>query len=120
MKWSVRPVAANGASRIREAGGIAVLCDVFDREQLVEAVTRATPDVVINQLTSLPPRFEPKKKGFYDANNRIRSEGGDNVIAATAASGAGRLVTQSIAFLYELSGPKIKTEDEPVDRSGMH
>ena len=109
-----------GAERIREAGGIAVPVDVFDRDQLIEAMTQASPDVVVNQLTSLPARFEPKKKGFYDANNRIRSEGGDNVIEATAASGAGRLVTQSISFLYELSGPKIKAEEEPVDRSGVH
>jgi 2-alkyl-3-oxoalkanoate reductase len=73
-----------GAARIREAGGIAVPCDVFDRESMIEAVKRAEPEVVVNQLTSLPARFEPKKKGFYDANNRIRSEGGDNMIEATA------------------------------------
>ena len=109
-----------GAGRIREAGGVAVACDVFNPGQLTEAVKQAGPDIVVNQLTSLPPKFEPKKKGFYDANNRIRSEGGDNVIAATAAAGAGRLVTQSISFLYELEGPMIKTEDEAVDRSGTH
>ena len=110
----------SSAEKIRDAGGIAVPVDVFNREQLVEVVTQAAPEVVINQLTSLPAKFEPKKKGFYDANNRIRSEGGDNLIEATAASGARRLVTQSISFLYELSGPKIKAEEEPVDRSGIH
>lgn len=110
----------DAAARIREAGGIAVACDAFDREHLVETVSRAEPEVVINQLTSLPPRFEPKKKGYYDANNRIRSEGGDNLIEATAAAGARRLVTQSISFLYELKGPMIKAEEEPVDRSGTH
>lgn len=109
-----------GAARIRAAGGIAVPVDVFDRDGFTAAVSQASPDVVVNQLTSLPARFEPRKKGFYDANNRIRSEGGDNLIEATAASGAKRLVTQSISFLYELSGPMIKTEDEPVDRSGTH
>lgn len=109
-----------GAARIREAGGIAVACDVFDRAQLIEAVVKAEPEVVVNQLTSLPGKFEPKKKGFYDANNRIRSEGGDNLIEATAAAGAPRVVTQSISFLYELSGPMIKAEEEPVDRSGVH
>ena len=36
------------------------------------------------------------------------------------ACGAGRLITQSISFLYALRGPLIKTEDEPVDRSGYH
>jgi nucleoside-diphosphate-sugar epimerase len=109
-----------GAERIREAGAVAVACDVFDRPQLIEAVGQASPDVVVNQLTSLPQKFEPKKEGFYDANNRIRSEGGDNLIEATATAGAGRLITQSISFLYALQGPMIKTEDEPVDTTGVH
>jgi nucleoside-diphosphate-sugar epimerase len=109
-----------GAERIREAGGTAVICDVFDRPQLVEAVTAAGPEVVINQLTSLPPRFEPSKKDFYEANNRIRSEGGDNVIEAAAAAGARRLVTQSISFLYEMTGPGVKTEADRTDTSGAH
>ncbi len=109
-----------GAVKIREAGGIAVPVDVFDREKLTAAVVQAGPDVVVNQLTSLPARFEPRKKGFYDANNRIRSEGGDNLIEATAAAGAKRLVTQSISFLYLLTGPRIKTEDDPVDRTRFY
>lgn len=107
-----------GADLIRQAGGNPVVCDVFERDGFVEAVSAASPEVVINQLTSLPDRFEPKKKGYYDANDRIRSEGGDNVIEATAASGAGRLITQSVSFLYELTGPMVKTEDEPLDSSG--
>ena len=109
-----------GAERIREAGGVPVTCDAFDREGLVRAMTDAAPDVVVNQLTSLPQRYEPRKRGYYDANNRIRSEGGDNVIAATAESGARRLVTQSISFLYALEGGWVKTEDDPVDRTGAH
>jgi nucleoside-diphosphate-sugar epimerase len=108
----------SGVERIREAGGVPVSCDAFDREGVIRAVVAAEPEVVVNQLTSLPDRFEPKKKGYYDANNRIRTEGGDNLIAATAQSGARRLVTQSISFLYELEGTWVKTEEDPVDRSG--
>ncbi len=109
-----------GAERIRAAGGSPAVCDVFDLPGLTEAVTAAGPEVVINQLTSLPPKFEPGKKGFYEANNRIRSEGGDNLIEATAAAGARRLVTQSISFLYELTGPTVKTEEDQTDTSGTH
>jgi nucleoside-diphosphate-sugar epimerase len=109
-----------GAERIREAGAAVAVCDVFDLPGFTEAVSTAEPEVVINQLTSLPPKFEPAKKGFYEANNRIRSEGGDNVIAATAAAGARRLVTQSISFLYELTGPTVKTEADQTDTSGTH
>jgi len=109
-----------GAARIREAGGSVATCDVFDLPGFTEAVAAAGPEVVINQLTSLPPKFEPGKEGFYEANNRIRSEGGDNVIEATAAAGASRLVTQSISFLYELTGPSVKTEADQTDTSGTH
>lgn len=108
----------SGADRIRQAGGEAVVCDVFARADFVRAVADISPEVVINQLTSLPQKFEPKKTGYYEANDRIRSEGGDNVIEATAAAGARRLITQSISFLYELSGPMVKSEDEPLDSSG--
>lgn len=109
-----------GAAGIEEAGGKPVICDVFDREALIRSVSSAAPEVVINQLTSLPPKFEPRKKGYYDANNRIRSEGGDNLIEAAAAAGARRFVTQSISFLYEMSGSPVKTEADPVDRSGTN
>lgn len=108
----------SGAERIRQAGGNPVICDALDCPALIEAVSEAAPEVVINQLTSLPAKYEPSKKGYYDATNRIRREGGDNLIAATAASGARRMITQSVAFIYALSGPGVRTETDPVDRSG--
>ncbi len=112
--------SAGGAKRISEAGGSPVTVDVFDRDSMIRVVGEAEPEVVINQLTSLPARFEPKKKGYYDANNRMRSVGGDHVIEATAAAGARRLITQSISFLYALDGSRIKSEGDPVDRTGAH
>ena len=63
------------AKEIRAAGANAVVCDVFDAAALREAVTAAAPEVVVNQLTSLPQRYEPSKASFYEATDRVRGEG---------------------------------------------
>src|SRR5829696_2192438 len=65
---------ADRATEIREAGAEAVLCDVFDRGALDEAVTAAMPDVVVHELTSLPPRIDPRRAETYPATNRLRTE----------------------------------------------
>jgi nucleoside-diphosphate-sugar epimerase len=102
------------ATGIRERGAECVVCDVFDREALHRAVSGARPDVVIHELTALPPDLDPRKKGIYDANNRIRREGTRNLVAAAREAGANRVVAQSIAFIYGPTGGWVKTEDDPV------
>ena len=101
------------AVHVREAGADATICDVFDRAALDAAVARAEPDVVVHQLTSLPQQLDIRKKGVYDANNRIREEGTRNLVAATRAARARRMVAQSVAFIYEPLGGWVKTEDDP-------
>ncbi len=102
------------AAEIRADGARCVVCDVFDRPALNEAVAAAKPEVVIHQLTSLPPELDPRKKGIYDANNRIRREGTSNLVGAAGAAGARRMVAQSIAFIYAPTGGWVKTEDASV------
>jgi nucleoside-diphosphate-sugar epimerase len=67
--------------------------------------------VVVNQLTSLPETYNPRKASFYAATDRVRSEGGHNLVEAARAAGARRLLTQSIAFLYAPEGEWVKTEE---------
>lgn len=98
------------AEEIRAAGAKAVVCDVFDREALTAAVRQAQPEVVVNQLTSLPEDFNPKKID-YGPTNRVREEGGRNLMAAALAVGARRYVTQSIAFIYAPEGEWVKDEE---------
>jgi nucleoside-diphosphate-sugar epimerase len=98
------------AEGIRGAGAKAVVCDVFDREALVTAVREAAPEVVVNQLTSLPEDFNPRKID-YGPTNRVREEGGRNLMAAALAVGARRYVTQSIAFIYAPEGDWVKDEE---------
>jgi nucleoside-diphosphate-sugar epimerase len=99
------------AAEIREAGATAALCDAFDRAALEAAVKEAAPEVVVNQLTSLPENYNPRKASFYAATDRVRSEGGHNLVEAARAAGARRLLTQSIAFLYAPEGDWVKTEE---------
>lgn len=102
------------AEAIRAVGAEATVCDVFDPAALVGAVVAARPEIVVHELTSLPADLDPRRKGVYDANNRVRREGTRNLVAASASAGAARLIAQSVAFLYAPVGGWVKGEDEPV------
>jgi nucleoside-diphosphate-sugar epimerase len=100
------------ADEIRAEGATAVVCDVFDLPALEAAVAEAAPEVVVNELTSLPEDFNPRKMD-YGPTNRVRSEGGGNLMRAALAAGARRYVTQSIAFIYAPEGDLVKDEEAP-------
>ncbi len=106
--------SAERAAEVAAAGATGVVCDALDPASLTAAVATAAPEVVINQLTSLPPKYEPRKKGFFAANDRLRVEGGRNLLEASAAAGARRVICQSVAFLYAPVGEAVKTEDDQV------
>jgi nucleoside-diphosphate-sugar epimerase len=109
------------AEEIRAAGAKAVVCDAFDAATLEAAVKEAAPDVVVNQLTSLPQRYDPRKASFYEETNRVRREGGHNLVEAARAGGARRFLTQSISFLYAPEGDWVKDEEaRPFDDAPGH
>ena len=85
------------AERLRQLGGEPVVCDVFDAELLIEAVTRFEPEAVMHQLSDLPDRLD-ELEAHAAGNDRIRSEGTRNLIAAAQAAAADRFVAQSIAW----------------------
>jgi nucleoside-diphosphate-sugar epimerase len=80
---------------------IPVVCDVYSREPLIEAVQQFDPDVVMHQLTDLPDDKE-RLGEFMKANSRIRTEGTKNLVDAATAAGASHFIAQSIA--WELDG----------------
>ncbi len=78
-------------------GAEAILCDVFDREGLIQAVCDFEPDVVLNELTDLPD--DAAKIGeLSDRNARIRTEGTRNLIEAAHRCGSPKILAQSIAW----------------------
>jgi nucleoside-diphosphate-sugar epimerase len=98
---------------IEAAGATAVVCDALDRDAVHRAVEAAGPQVVIHQLTALPDRFAKLRKGSPDTN-RLRTEGTGHLVDAAVSAGARRVIAESIAFLYEPSGPRIADEQSPV------
>jgi nucleoside-diphosphate-sugar epimerase len=97
---------------VEEAGATAVLCDALDAAALRDAVAAAEPEVVVHQLTALPPRFDPRRQHLYDATNRLRTEGTRNLLASAPGR---RVVCQSIAFAYRPHRePCVLDEDAPL------
>jgi nucleoside-diphosphate-sugar epimerase len=103
------------AARLRKLGVSPQVVDVFDRETLIRVACAARPDVVVHQLTDLPGKFTPESMAAArDRNARIREVGTENLVEAAVASGARRIVAQSIAFAYA-PGSLPYTEDAPLD-----
>lgn len=108
-----------------KAGSLEAMCvrpavvDVFDAAALKDAVVAARPDVVIHQLTDLPSA--PGTPGYEDGqkrNARLRIEGTRNLVAAAQASGAKRIIAQSIAFIYA-AGATPHHETDPLDTAAQ-
>lgn len=100
-----------GAEAIRTAGARAAVCDALDAEALHAAVSEAAPEVVVHQLTALPHRFDPRDKDIYAPTNRLRTEATRTLLDAARASGARRVICQSIAFAYA-PGREAEVKDE--------
>ncbi|MEZ5593458.1 MAG: NAD(P)-dependent oxidoreductase [Gammaproteobacteria bacterium] len=98
-----------------ELGVEPVIVNVFDRTSLVDFVCKAQPDVVIHQLTDLPPGLDASKMAEARIRNaRLREVGTRNLVTAAIAAGAKRLVAQSIAFAY-VPGSTPYREDAPLN-----
>ena len=82
---------------LRHLGAEPILCDVFDREALVQAVRDFKPDVVLNELTDLPDDVTQISE-FTGLNARIRTEGNGNLIEAARRSGSPKILAQSVAW----------------------
>ena len=69
----------------------------------------------MNQLTSLPQRYNPRRIGpWYTLTNRLRVEGTQILLAAAAEVAAGRFIQQSIAFAYKNAGQAVLDESAPL------
>jgi nucleoside-diphosphate-sugar epimerase len=86
------------ADAVRALGAEPVVCDVFDADSLTGAVVGFAPDMVMHQLTDLPDRAD-RISEHRERNNRIRTEGTRNLIAAARTAGATRFIAQSVAWL---------------------
>jgi nucleoside-diphosphate-sugar epimerase len=103
---------------LRVPGVTPVLCDVFNASALAAAVKDFQPDVVVHQLTDLPDELE-KLNDFLPGNNRVRSEGTRNLLAAARAANASRFIAQSIAWRTGPgTGPVLDAHEDAVLSAG--
>jgi nucleoside-diphosphate-sugar epimerase len=103
--------------RLRELGADPVVCDVFDVDALVQAVTSFGPDAVLHQLTDLPDRLDELSR-FAARNDRIRTEGTRNLLEAASQANAAHFLAQSIAWRPAGRGGVVDEHEQAVLRAG--
>jgi nucleoside-diphosphate-sugar epimerase len=89
--------SASKVDLLRYWGARPVVCNVFDRDALVQAVVEYAPAVVMHQLTDLPDDVADIRR-FGEANARIRRDGTRNLLAAAGNAGVERVIVQSVAW----------------------
>ncbi len=89
-----------GIDCLRELGAGASIADAFDRRAVRTAIKAASPDVVIDQLTSLPVNPADIRKSIPN-DTRLHREGGGNLLAAARELGVGRYILQSKGFYLD-------------------
>jgi nucleoside-diphosphate-sugar epimerase len=101
---------------LRRAGARPVVADALDADAVGQAVGEAEPDVIVHQLTAIPPKIDMRHfDREFALTNRLRTEGTDHLLSAGKAVGVKRFVAQSNVSLYARTGGAIKREDAPVD-----
>jgi nucleoside-diphosphate-sugar epimerase len=97
---------AGKSDLVGSLGARPAVVDVFDRDGLKAAFQAASPDAVIDQLTSL-------YGGDYAANNRVRTEGTRNIVDAAELAGTSVMVAQS--YCVYAPGAGLADESDPLD-----
>src|SRR3954447_5385498 len=104
-----------GAESLRELGVRPAVVDARDTDALRAAVIEAAPEVVINQLTSLPDKINFRRtEETFGPTNELRGTVGPALAGAAAEAGARRLVVQSVCFFYASTGKRSHSEEDPL------
>src|SRR4029079_4409095 len=102
------------AHALVEQGVEPAIANVFDTDAVKAVVSRAQPEIVIEQLTALPKTYTRHSlTAAADFNTRIRLEGGANVLADAQAAGVRRYLRQSIGF-WAAPGLGLADEGTPL------
>jgi UDP-glucose 4-epimerase len=109
--------SARGRERLASLGARAVEADVFDEASLRRAFEGA--HAVVNLLTHVPSADRMADPSAWEENDRVRTEASAAIARAAQASGARRLVQESIAFVYADGGDAWLDEDAPVAGGGV-
>ncbi len=107
------------AGELRALGAEVTIADALAKPTVMQAVMRAEPEVVINELTALTGATNYRRfDRVFAQTNRLRTEGTAHLVDAAKAAGARRLIAQSYGgWNYAPTGTAPKLEDDPFDPS---
>src|SRR5262245_44430726 len=102
---------------LRSLGAEPVVADALDADAVGQAVGEAEPDVIVHQLTAIPPSIDMRRfDREFALTNRLRTDGTDHLLSAGRAAGVKRFVAQSMGALpYVRTGGPVKQEADPFD-----
>ncbi|MFE0257051.1 NAD-dependent epimerase/dehydratase family protein [Streptomyces sp. NPDC059010] len=100
--------------------GNGIRADLLDRDALLRAVDGHHFDTVIHAATAL--RRPPMRHRDMHATNTLRTDGTVHLIEAARATGARRLVAESMVFGYGYGdhGDRVIVEDDPFGPRGRN
>lgn len=100
------------ADLLRSLGAEPVTVDLFDPTALRRAVEGA--EAVLHLATNIPPLRRFARMSSWETTNRLRAEVTPLLVDACLDAGVGRLVKESLAFVYEDGGDRWLDESTPV------
>ena len=91
----------DSSASLSDSGAEPVLANALDAASVSAAVAKVRPDVIVNELTSLPKHYTPTDmKASAERDARVRLEGNKNLLAAAQQTGVRRFLLQSAGFWY--------------------
>ena len=106
---------------LQDLGAEGVVMDGLDGVAVGEAVAKARPDAIMNEMTAISPVHAGKPNfrridRYFAITNRLRTEGTDHLLAAAEAAGVTNVVAQSFGSFNGIrEGGWVKTEEDPLD-----
>jgi 2-alkyl-3-oxoalkanoate reductase len=102
----------SAARKLLDEGACAELANALDASAVEQALRRARPEAVIDQLTALPedPADLP---GYLAGDVKLRIEGGGNLHRTAMACGVKRYLQQSSGFFLQ-AGDGLANESVPM------
>ena len=104
-------------SVLEQLGAEAAVADALDAADLEKVLRAAAPDCVFHLLTAIP-KNKLLRTSHMKQTNVLRTTGTANLLKASIAVGAKRIVAESMVFAYGFGdhGARAKTEDDVLQQ----
>jgi nucleoside-diphosphate-sugar epimerase len=105
-----------GRRKLDAMGVEGVIGNALDGPMLQAQVAAAAPEIVLHLLTALPADGSAMRPRQLEPTNELRRKGTANLLEASIAAGARRLVAESFATVYGIDQPpRPLTENQALE-----